>query len=1545
MQEFQPNDTIAIRYKVIRKLGAGAMGSVYLCEDSVENNIKVALKVLVSENIDDQDIWAKGEYEALTRLRHPNLARVFNFGRIGDSRDYFIVSEFIKGIDLYSATEYLNYEELVDIIVQISRALEYIHSQGYVHFDIKPDNILVTRYKTVGIKEGSKVQYTEADLSSSKRSVFAKPNVKLIDFGLAEKITGSFNFAIKGTLNYLAPEILNGMTPDKRADLYSLGVTLYQVANRDLPFYQDSDNIFATAAPAKRSDLFGIHMKKHPEFLRLLILKLIEERPEDRFQSAKEIIQFINKHSEYHFDVETAETRASYFYSPKLVARRREINLLKEYHERAFFPHRWQERRTRAVLQEQRKRALIAAGEVGTAVLRAGDVGALPSVDSRSDPDAANGAAATGPEVRTLAATEANEVPTEARLEKEVSTPSEAIPAPAAELPEAEVDATQLEAEELDADLDADDLDDPSLELDGVLDGDAAGSGDDCLPTADLPALILVSGEMGSGKSRLLEEFQHYLKLNDLSLFVGNCYEGNNKAYQPFLEALRQLVFAFGLDSELYRKYSQDLLKLLPELPAKKDELELAVGFRADKEKLYFIERIAQLFIEAAQSSPYILIINNLHWVDEASTDLLKHFLRRLAELRTKSEQVTMLVLASVRPEELHLDHVRDLLSELKKAGECREIPVRRLKHSQIREFLCAMLNFSGVPEDFVRKLEEKTGGNPLFIVETLKALQEDGVLRMVGDGWVIKATNYDRIEIPQSMEDLLEKRLGKIPAQRREILDILSVLDKPVNPKFIQGIERFREIPLLVELRDLEATGLITKTFDGGKLHFQIAQPKVREILYSRIEAEKRKKYHGEVGAAFLEAFRGKEDEILEELAYHYQRSDQPAKALELALKAGDRLKAIYANERACEYYRYVLEQVEGDATQLLLWVETQEKLGDISTTMGCYEQAERSYGALLETEVRKNLDPQRVVKIYIARGKVFEIQGDYEQALKCFKDARNFLATFDKKKLVSERIHVFNSIGWVYVCMGKYEKAMAISIEALRVIEGMPERIEHAMVYNTIGSASYYKGNTREAIEYHRRSLQIRENFENIPEITISLNNLGNAHMAGNEYGEAAELFQRALRTSEQIGDPYGKAVSLHNYAKLFFAIGQEERAWEAMDESLRLSKLYNMRFLNIQNYIVRGKALCDQADYAKAEGNFFRALTAFSKQGNRWGLCTVLLHICELHRLRGRIKEARAMLAEARRYADELDIHNLRVQCFVEDARLIRDESSEGQVPQESALRVLEQALGICEKCDNAELTGEVNYEIGETMVRLRRLREAPQFYRAAEEKFREVLENLPEAFRQSYSERQKSRFRDWKAPTTSAKSSDMEKLSAARADGSTESSGMITAEDSLRRVNQLMMLLCERGPLKSFLDLLIEDVLAVFRAEGAFLLRIRGDDLNVEMARSPRGGSPPDPDGTLCLDLIERVLNQKGPLLLADVADDPQVQHILEGQGIQLSALVIAAYSLGQEATGVLYVLNPRIPRGGAESSLWLFQPYLNLVPLAYAQLSGELAPAT
>jgi serine/threonine protein kinase/tetratricopeptide (TPR) repeat protein len=1451
MQEFKPNDTVCNRYKVLRKLGAGAMGSVYLCEDSVENHIKVALKILISDNLDAQDVWAKGEYEALTRLRHPNLARVYNFGRIGDSKDYFIVSEFIKGIDLYSATEYLHYDELVDIIVQICRALEYIHSQGYVHFDIKPDNILVTRYKTVGMREGSKVQYNETDVSANKSAVFAKPNVRLIDFGLAEKITGSFSFAIKGTLNYLAPEILNGQTPDKRADLYSLGVTLYQVTNRDLPFYQEMGNLGAPVPVTTRSELFGMHMKKHPEYLRTLIMKLLEEKPESRFQSAKEVTQFINKYSGYHFEVETAETQASYFYSSKLVGRRREINLLKEYHERVFYPHRWQEARL--------------AGSPEESGAKAEALGSPP-------------------------------------LE----------PMPKKESPDADkVDKA---------------ADDPFLE------GSPA-------PKDDCPGLVLISGEMGSGKSRLLEEFQHYLKLNDLSLFAGNCYEGHQKAYQPIVEVLRQLIYSLGLKSEIFNKYGQDVLKLLPELREKPEEGDTSSesGFRPDSEKLYFIERISQLLIEAAQTTPYVLVINNLHWVDEASIDLLDNFLDRVAEARKLGETVKLLILASFRPEEPAPESMRELLEKRKESGQCREILVRRLKHEQIQEFLCSMLSFSEIPAEFVTKLEEKTGGNPLFLVETLKALQDDGIIRNAGGIWTIKATSYDRVEIPPRMEDLLEKRLERIDPKKRELLDILSVLDKPANPKFLQKMKRFAELPILVELRDLEQSGIVAKTFEGGKLHFQIAQPKVREILYAKIPPEKREKYHGEVGGAFLEVFRGKEEEILEELAYHYQQSDQTAKAIELAIKAGDRLKGIYANERAYDYYMYVLGKVEGDPAQFALWAETHEKLGDLCTTMGRYEMADKSHAALLEEEARKQLDSQRVVKIFLSRGRVFEIQGDYDLAIKCYKDARNYLANFKKSELVVERIRVFNSIGWVYVCMGKYEKAMAISLEALRVIESSPERIEHAMVYNTIGSANFFKGNFREAIEYHRRSLQIKENLENIPEITISLNNLGNAHLAGCEYGEAVENFRRALRTSEEIGDPYGRAMTLHNFACLYFSVGQPEKGWQSLEESLKLSKLYNMRYLNIQNYIVRGKALREQRDYAKAEGNFFRALTAFSKQGNRWGLCTVLLQIAELHRLGGNFKEARSMVVEARRYAEELDIHHLQVRCSIEDARLLRNEGEEGL---KSACKLLEGAMALAEKCEHAELSQEVNFEMGETLVLMQRIAEASDYFKTADEKFDEVLDNLPAEFRQGYGARRKSGSARVRISKPSRSSKRLSSVTIRESLASEEIKGTISAEDSLRMVNDLMVAMGTGGSLKEFLAKMLDDFLVILKGDAAYLLLVQGDNLTVEVARAAGGKTPGDPEEIICLNLIEKVLESRSPLLLADIADDPVVASVLEAQKKAPTALAIVSFQACPGRQGVVYVINPHLPKGGSASNLWLLQPFLSLAPIAYHQLSTE-----
>ena len=126
-----------------------------------------------------------------------------------------------------------------------------------------------------------------------------------------------------------------------------------------------------------------------------------------------------------------------------------------------------------------------------------------------------------------------------------------------------------------------------------------------------------------------------------------------------------------------------------------------------------------------------------------------------------------------------------------------------------------------------------------------------------------------------------------------------------------------------------------------------------------------------------------------------------------------------------------------------------------------------------------------------------------------------------------------------------------------------------------------------------------------------------------------------------------------------------------------------------------------------------------------------------------MQAHFKDARTMLVEGKQYAEDLDIHSLRAQYRLAEARLVREESESGT---QDALKLLEEAKSLAEKTGHPELVGEVHYELGETMVRLRRLRDAPEHYKIAEEKTREVFESLPETFREAYAARQRLRFRD-------------------------------------------------------------------------------------------------------------------------------------------------------------------------------------------------------
>src|SRR6185369_317894 len=307
-----------------------------------------------------------------------------------------------------------------------------------------------------------------------------------------------------------------------------------------------------------------------------------------------------------------------------------------------------------------------------------------------------------------------------------------------------------------------------------------------------------------------------------------------------------------------------------------------------------------------------------------------------------------------------------------------------------------------------------------------------------------------------------------------------------------------------------------------------------------------------------------------------------------------------------------------------------------------------------------------------------------------------------------------------------------------------------------------------------------------------------------------------KRALAASEEIGDPHGRAMTLHHFARLHVEVGQYDQAEEYLRESLRLSKTYNMRNLNNLNYILMGTLLRERRDIAKAEGNLFRALTAYSKQGNRWGLCTVLLEIVEVHRLRKNFPEAMAMAEEAQRYASDLDINYLRALSLLAKARLIRDT---GERNPETLLKILNEALAHASKVENPETPGRIFSEMAEVLVRARRLQEARQHFTSAAEKFRAVLDRLPKEFRATYQEKHKDKFlgAGTLSGVESAPPAQAEAPAPARA-----APKPVRPSDPLEHVNELMKILAALPHLGEFLNQLVARLVDLSGAETGLVL---------------------------------------------------------------------------------------------------------------------------
>jgi len=286
------NEIICGRYQILQKLGEGGMGEVYKVRD-FSSGREIVLKMLLKEITEGEDILHfKREFYNMTRVRHPHIVEVYDYGTTSDDRVYFTM-EYLDGRDIVDFFRIEgNFQYLTITVTQICSALSFIHSRGFIHYDLKPSNIMI-------LQEGI---------------------AKLLDFGLAEPIDLSVPKTLRGTLNYIAPEMARGVKVDQRVDLYSLGVLLYEVVTGKVPFQGKNPVTVIRQHLEKRPRL--PQPKNLSENLKGIILKLMEKDPEKRFQSANEVIDALQSGAKCKL------FKQSQLFPPKFIGRKEEAKTL-----------------------------------------------------------------------------------------------------------------------------------------------------------------------------------------------------------------------------------------------------------------------------------------------------------------------------------------------------------------------------------------------------------------------------------------------------------------------------------------------------------------------------------------------------------------------------------------------------------------------------------------------------------------------------------------------------------------------------------------------------------------------------------------------------------------------------------------------------------------------------------------------------------------------------------------------------------------------------------------------------------------------------------------------------------------------------------------------------------------------------------------------------------------------------------------------------------------------------------------------------------------
>jgi class 3 adenylate cyclase/tetratricopeptide (TPR) repeat protein len=642
-------------------------------------------------------------------------------------------------------------------------------------------------------------------------------------------------------------------------------------------------------------------------------------------------------------------------------------------------------------------------------------------------------------------------------------------------------------------------------------------------------AMVLVSGDAGVGKSRLLEEIQS----GDFANFAwleGRCFASTQTlSYAPILDLLRrqiQIADKQGIEEQqaALRHYVTDNFQNKPQvysilaqvlaLPLAEADSELIKALTGEEFRTQFFAIVEQRLLSLAEKQPLVLVIEDLHWADESSIDLLAYVLPLIKRTRFSFIGLSR---SRQRPENLW-NKLAPVLEECRE--NLVEVPLQSLSVEESRTLMKHLLGGDYLPESVVTEILDKSEGNPFFLEEVLRSLIERGGLVLEEKRWMATPLT-GTLQVPDTLQGVLLSRLDRLSVELKQVTQKAAVIGRIFYYRVLERLTNTSN-SLRDQLASLEALDLVHEGCRLPELEFIFKHALTQEVAYQTLLTPARKELHRQVGDALELLFRDRLDEFAGVLAYHFFSAEYWQKALEYSIRSGDAAFRVCAYAEARDHYGRALKclkYLEDDPEHLRSKVEITIGLVGASLHAGAPEE---NLAMLVEAEeIAQSLnDLVLVARVQLWIGRAHYIGGRLKEAAGYYQKAIYLALQLEDPELVALPKAVF---GRVLIMQGRFQESLQMLNQAIPILERERNQHETLFAYIHRGIAQTWLGHYPAGLSDVNRALEIARSGRDQNAEVMARAGLTFIQVLAGEFAQGIASGHEALAVAEKSGDTF--------------------------------------------------------------------------------------------------------------------------------------------------------------------------------------------------------------------------------------------------------------------------------------------------------------------------------------------------------------------------------------------------------------------------------------